>query len=103
MGPFDRERDSMTLRILRRLLAAAALAAASLAVFAQAPVVQGEPARPAKETAAPKLRLAADPSSRQVRLAPVSEDEIEAVRARNRRAATAPSAAVQLKRLAVGV
>src|SRR5688572_3262880 len=103
MGPFDRERDSMTLRILRRLLASAALVAASLAVFAQAPVVQGEPARPAKETAAPKLRLAADPPSHQVRLAPVSEDEIEAVRARNRRAATAPSAAVQLKRLAVGV
>ena len=99
MGPFARERPMM-LRFLRRLAAAAGLGVASLAVLAQAPSVPGEPARAAKEAATPKLRIAAEPRARQLRLAPVSEDEVEAVRARNRRAATAP---VQLKRLAVGV
>jgi len=91
----------MVSRFLRSF-AAAFLALACGASFAQAPLVLGEPARAQKAAAEPRLRLGAEPASR-VRLAPVTEKDIERVRARNAAARGIGTASVNLKRLAIGI
>ena len=93
-------------RILQRFLrlaAAAVLPLLSAAAFAQGqPIVFGEPARAEKQAEAPRLRLAAEGAAR-VRLAPVTEKDVERVRAKNAAARGAGSSRVNLKRLAIGV
>lgn len=91
--------------MVRPFLAAlsAALALSSPTLLAQAPVTPGEPAQASKATARPELRLGADSEARRrVTLPPVSEEEIEAVRARNR-AGDKPSGVQTARRVTVGI
>src|SRR5688572_3704578 len=88
-------------RFLR--FAAAALLPLLPASFAQGqPVVMGEPVRAEKQAEAPRLRLGAEDGAR-VRLAPVTDQDIERVRAKNAAARGAGTARVNLKRLAIGI
>jgi hypothetical protein len=84
-----------------------ALFAALLSLLCDATFRAGA-ARPRRAAAAqkaiaePRLRMAAEPGSR-LRLAPVTEKEVERVRARNAAARGAGTANVSLKRVAIGV
>lgn len=90
-------------RLLRLALFTAAWAAAPAAFPQGAPVVFGEAARIEKAAPAPTLRLAPEAAARRVKLAPVTDKDIEKVRAENRRASGATAAHAIVKRLAVGV
>ncbi len=79
--------------MLKHLLVAALLAAASSTVMAQMPSVPGEPAVAPKAVAIPKLRLAASEAPKFV-LSPITDAELSEVRQANRMSA---------KRLVIGV
>jgi lysyl endopeptidase len=90
---------------MARLLLAAVAAALSLASsFSHAaPVTRGEPASAAKALARPELRLGTSPDAAlRITLAPITEAEVEAVRAHNRTDDKMALASRPL-RLAVGI
>ena len=91
----------MVSRFLRSL-AAAFLTLACGASFAQAPLVLGEPARAQKATVEPRLRLGLEPAAR-LRLAPVTDKDVERVRARNAAARDVGTANVKPKRVTIGI
>src|SRR6185503_20013957 len=90
----------MTIRIVRLAALAAAALLAGTCLAQDLPVVFGEPARTEKEVQAPQLRMATPAALQRVRLAPVTETDVEAVRAENRRARVDN---VNLKRVVVGI
>jgi lysyl endopeptidase len=84
----------------RSLAAFAALLACLSAAAQDAPRVSGEPALTPKAAGTPHLKLSERDAVVEVRLAPVTEAEVQAVRTRN---ATRPSRQIQRQRLAVGI
>jgi hypothetical protein len=93
--------------MITRVVRLAALAAAALLAgtcFAQGqPVVFGEPVRAEKQMEVPRLRLATPAAAKRVLLAPVTDSDVETVRAENRRARIANDSRVNLKRVVVGI
>ncbi len=88
------------LKLIR--IAAVAWLLAGAGAFAQLPVVRGEPSLTPK-SAGPAAQLRVAPAAPQVRLTPVPESEIQALRAANQRARTAAQGAAAQKRFAVGI
>jgi hypothetical protein len=93
----------MKIARLLRLAAAALLPLLCGASLAQGlPVVPGEPARAEKQAPAAKLRLVPEAVAR-VRLAPVTDKDVERVRVKNAAARGTGSAHTNLKRVAIGL
>ena len=94
----------MTIRQFLHALLALSLAVFGGAVLAQgAPSIGGEPVLADKAAPEAKLRIVTQAAGRQVQLAPVTEAEVERVRAENARGRATGGAQVEMKRVAIGV
>jgi hypothetical protein len=95
----------MSHRTLHIAAAVALAAAAALATAEPIPVVPGEPAWAGKHLQSARLRLGdkAATQAPRVRLAPLSDADVERVRAQNERTRVGFGAVSQLKRLAIGL
>ncbi len=94
---------NMTTRFVRLAALAAAALLAGTCLAQGLPVVFGEPARTEKQAEAPRLRMATPAAAQRVQLAPVTDQDVETVRAENRRARIARDTGVNLKRVVVGI
>src|SRR5258706_4395232 len=92
-----------TLRTLRIALFLAASILAGTSLAQGLPRVFGEPAKAENAPPEPVLRIAAKITGPHVKLAPVTDIEIEKVRAQNDRARSGAGARANLKRVAIGI
>ena len=92
-----------TARIVRLASLAAAALLAGPCLAQGLPVVFGEPARIEKQVETPRLRIATQAAGERVQLAPLTDQDVETVRAENRRARVANGERVNLKRVTVGI
>src|SRR5258706_13113564 len=91
----------MTIRFIRLAALAAAALLAGTCLAQGLPVVFGEPARTEKQAEAPRLRMATPAAAQRVQLAPGTDQDVQTVRAANRRARSPRATPADPQRAAV--